>query len=245
VNTAILLDFGGTLDYPEHWLDRFLRHYKTAGLELDRATLDRAFTLATGRAYRSAERMREFRLEATIRYLVELQLAELASVQGCLAASIDTLGREHFAGAISRSFAEESRTGLAASRLVLQRLAGHYKLGVVSNFYGNLDRILEEAEMLSLFGFVGDSSRLGSFKPDPAMFHAALEVLGTEPGATLMAGDSLTKDCAPARAVGMQTAWLRHPTAFAKADQMQASDFTITALAELEHLSWKGAWMGG
>jgi putative hydrolase of the HAD superfamily len=185
--------------------------------------------------------MREFRLEATIRYLVELQLAELAAGTGRLAASINALGRDYAADAISRSFAEESRIGLAASRPILERLACHYKLGIVSNFYGNLDRILDEAGILHWFGFIGDSSRLGSFKPDPAMFHAALEALGAQPGTTLMAGDSLSKDCGPARALGLRTAWLRHPTATAKADQSRAADFTITALAELEHLSWMDA----
>lgn len=245
MNAAILLDFGGTLDYPAHWLDRFLRHYRAAGIELDRAALDRAFTVATGRAYRSAERMREFRLEPTIRYLVELQLAELAMGKGRLAASINALGGEHLADVISHSFAEESRIGLAVSRRVLERLAGHYKLGIISNFYGNLDRLLDEAGVLRWFGFVGDSSRLGSFKPDPAMFHAALRTLGTETASTLMAGDSLSKDCAPAQALGLRTAWLRHPAAAAQADQIQAADFTITALAELEHLSWMSPRTGG
>jgi FMN phosphatase YigB (HAD superfamily) len=235
---AILFDFGGTLDYRAHWLDRFLNHYKAAGLELNRVTLDRAFTAATGAAYRSADQMRELKLEATIHYLVDLQMAELCANESLHARPIHALDRRHLAATISRSFADESRTGLAASRDVLGRLAADYKLGIISNFYGNLDRILDEAGMLQMFAFVGDSSRLGSFKPDPAMFHAAMRAIAVEPDAILMVGDSPAKDCAPARALGIRTAWLRHPNIDAEVARSVCADFTITALAELEHLSW-------
>jgi FMN phosphatase YigB (HAD superfamily) len=241
VQAAILFDFGGTLDYPDHWLDRFLRHYRAAGLRLDRATLDGAFTAATGRAYRSPDLMREFRLEATIHYLAELQLQELAASDGYAAGAIDAIGRERLAAAVSRSFAEESRSGLAASCDLLGRLSDRYKLGVVSNFYGNLDRILDEAGMLPLFDFVGDSSCLGSFKPDPGMFHAAVRELQAKPHQILMTGDSLDKDCAPAQALGMRTAWLRHRSAPLEPRLAGYADFTIGALAELEHLSWNNS----
>lgn len=238
MEAAILFDFGGTLDYPEHWLDRFRRHYEAAGLKLDRATLDRAFTAATGIAYRSPVQMRELGLEATIHYLTSLQLQELAASEGWVVAAIDKIGTESLAAAVSRSFAGESRAGLAASGELLRCLGEHYKLGVISNFYGNLDRILGEAGMLGLFDFVGDSSRLGSFKPDPEIFHAALRELRIEPHRILMAGDSLDKDCAPARALGMRTAWLRHRSAPLEPRLAAYADFTIGGLAELEHLSW-------
>jgi HAD superfamily hydrolase (TIGR01509 family) len=238
VRAAIVFDFGGTLDYPAHWLDRFLRHYRSAGLELDRPTLDRAFTSATATAYCSWERICELNLDAIIRYLTDLQLAELRAGNDRLANLIDALGRERIAAAISRSFADESRASLAANREILRRLSGRYKLGVISNFYGNLERVLDESGLLPLFDFVGDSSRLGSFKPDPAIFHAALEALEVAAAAVLMVGDSLDKDCAPAKRLGMRTAWLRHRIASAEPDSISAADFTINGLAELEHLSW-------
>lgn len=235
---ALIFDFGGTLDYPAHWLDRFVIHYGAAGLELDRAALDGAFTAATARAYRSANRMRELNLEATIRYLVDLQLAELSCEESRRAALADVSSRDRLAAAISRSFADESRAGLAASREVMRRLANRYQLGVVSNFYGNLDRVLDEAGILQMFAFTGDSSRFGSFKPEPAMFRAAMREMAVEPGAVLMVGDSLAKDCAPAHALGMRTAWLRHENWADRLAQTAYPDFTIAALAELEHLSW-------
>jgi FMN phosphatase YigB (HAD superfamily) len=262
MEAAILFDFGGTLDWPAHWLDRFLAHYHAAGLELDRATLDEAFTAATAFAYRTADAMRELNLEATIRYLVRYQLATLRETDAHFRATLDVIGSERAEVAISASFAAESRVGLATSRAILEGLAGRFRLGVVSNFYGNLDGILEECGLLPMLAVVVDSSRLGIFKPDRRIFTAAVDAIGLSPARILMVGDSLGKDCAPARALGMRTAWLRHQipgrddlywrqtAQSAKAagslthsgTGAQANpilpDFTIGTLAELQHLKW-------
>jgi FMN phosphatase YigB (HAD superfamily) len=238
---AILFDFGGTLDCPAHWLDRFLAHYRAAGLELDRATLDRAFTAATSFAYQTTDRMRDLDLTATIRYLVRHQLATLRETDANLRSAVDAIGVEHAEASISASFAAESRVGLEASRVVLRSLAERFQLAIVSNFYGNLDRILDESGLLPLLTFVADSSRLGSFKPDHAIFSAALRALGIGPQHALMVGDSLTKDCAPAHALGLRTAWLRyrspgHPAPGSR--PLIVPDFTIATLEELHQLQW-------
>ena len=262
MEAAIFFDFGGTLDWPAHWLDRFLAHYRAAGLKLDRAILDDAFSAATAFAYRTADGMRELYLEATIRYLVRCQLATLREKDAHFRAALDVIGSERAESAISASFAAESRVGLATSRAILERLAGRFRLGVVSNFYGNLDRILDECGLLPMLAVVADSSRLGIFKPDQRIFTAAVDALGLNPARTLMVGDSLGKDCAPARALGMRTVWLRHqipgPDALYRRQTAQSAkaagsqthsrtgsqanpifaDFTIDALAELQHLKW-------
>jgi len=238
---AIIFDFGGTLDCPAHWLDRFLMHYRAAGIELGRATLDGAFTAATALAYRTTDHMRDFDLAATVSYLVHHQLAALREADTNLRAAIDRIGAEQAETAISASFASESRKGLAVSRRVLERLAERFQLAIVSNFYGNLERILDESALLPLLAFVGDSSRLGSFKPDYAIFNAALRALAMRPEQILMVGDSLTKDCAPARDLGLRTAWLRyrapgHPEHGPRPPGVP--DFTIATLAELHYLKW-------
>ena len=79
----------------------------------------------------------------------------------------------------------------------------------MSNCYGNLDRILEEAKLDRFFAAVADSSRLGIFKPEAGIFEAALKKLQCAPESAAMIGDSLDKDCAPAHKLGMRTVWLR------------------------------------
>ena len=150
MKAAILFDFGGTLDHPAHWLDRFLAHYRAAGIELERAVLDAAFSHATASAYSKPGLMRYFNLEQTVSYLVDMQVERLIEDdRGLLAAFAAGGGRDRVAAAISASFAAESRRGLAASRCILRRLAARFRLGVVSNFYGNLDRILVEGRPLA------------------------------------------------------------------------------------------------
>jgi putative hydrolase of the HAD superfamily len=237
---AILFDFGGTLDYPRHWLDRFLTHYHAAGFALDRAELDRAFEAATRTAYQNTHALRGFGLVQLIDYLVGLQLDELSqrgpgTVKERLA-GLDEGGCERLARSIGEGFVSESRDGLAYSGKLLSRLSQNFKLGVVSNFYGNLDSILAEAGLAPLFDAVADSCRVGIFKPDPGIFRAALDQLGV--GEVLMVGDSLDKDCAPARQLGLKTVWLRHDGAPLPANSHDASDFTIQGLDELNDLRW-------
>jgi FMN hydrolase / 5-amino-6-(5-phospho-D-ribitylamino)uracil phosphatase len=143
----------------------------------------------------------------------------------------------------------ESRRGFEASREVLGALAGRFRMGVVSNFYGNLGNILAEADLARFFDAVADSSQIGIFKPDAGIFLAALDRLGSAPSETAMVGDSIDKDCLPAQRLGMRGIWLRNPTtgegAAAERDgdvdrELNAAlpDFTIDTLAELQDLKW-------
>jgi HAD superfamily hydrolase (TIGR01549 family) len=245
---TILFDFGGTLDYPRHWLDRFVIHYRAAGIDLTRKQLDPGFDHATRMAYRSTKRLSAYGLTELIDYLVLLQIDFLGrhgapELREILRAATGGMRLPEIAGWITQSFVAESRRGFALSAKVLAALSGRFRMGVVSNFYGNLENILAEADLGRFFTTVADSSRLGIFKPEPGLFIAALEQLGALPAETAMVGDSLDKDCAPARKLGMTTVWLRHATESGvdiqsdKPSDLQA-DFTIAALAELEHLEW-------
>ena len=235
---AILFDFGGTLDFPRHWLDRFLTHYRATGLPLTREQLDRAFDVATRIAYRSSAQLREYRLGDLIHYLIGLQLAFLRDHDGAAVASsnldLNDPGVLHnLLDRISASFIQESRTGLAQSRKMLAKLADRFRLGVVSNFYGNLDYILCEAGFDGLFATIADSGRLGIYKPDQRIYEVALAAIKVDAHDALMVGDSLDKDCAPTHRLGMRTVWLRHRDAPIP-DALFEADFTITALDGLE-----------
>lgn len=237
---AILFDFGGTLDYPRHWLDRFLTHYRTAGVALTREELDPAFDSATQIAYHAGSSIRDYGLARLVRYLVRLQLDRLRlSGSPQVRAALDSAAT----GAvleerISESFTRESIHGLEQSRKMLAGLSGRFRIGVVSNFYGNLDRVLAEAGLDQSIDAIADSCRLGIFKPDPGIFEAALADLGVVPQRAAMVGDSLSKDCIPARRLGLTTVWLRHQEARAIEPPAGNVDFTITTLAELEYLKW-------
>jgi putative hydrolase of the HAD superfamily len=105
-------------------------------------------------------------------------------------------------------FLAESEAALAANRVLLARLARSYRLGVVSNFYGNLAHVLDEAGLGPLVSAVADSAVVGATKPDARIFLAALEPLGAAPEEAMFVGDSLPRDMAGARALGMPHVFL-------------------------------------
>jgi putative hydrolase of the HAD superfamily len=75
-------------------------------------------------------------------------------------------------------------------------------IGLVSNTSRDLDAFVGHFE-LDVDAWI--SSRVhGKVKPSPTIFRAALELLGVEPGAAAMVGDSLLDDIEGARALGMQ-----------------------------------------
>jgi HAD superfamily hydrolase (TIGR01509 family) len=251
--TAILFDFGGTLDCPSHWLDRFLKHYRGAGFDITRDELDTAFDFATKAGYAAGKSMERFKLGDLVRFLVGNQFEYLRGEgPDRFRESLGKMdSRERFRNVerIRESFLKETVTGLAHSREILGRLKPHFKLGVISNWYGNLDTIIAEAGMNRLFDSITDSTRVRAVKPDPAIFHAALKALAAAPEQTAMVGDSMSKDVAPAHRIGMRTVFLRsigqeHEPAALTAQSSNGAcsdsivDYSIDSLDEMLTLKW-------
>ena len=92
---------------------------------------------------------------------------------------------------------------LEASRQILARLARRFRLGIVSNFYGNLAQICEEIGIAQHVGVIIDSAVVGFEKPDPRIFQAALSALDVKPEAAVFVGDSLPRDMEGARSLGI------------------------------------------
>ncbi len=193
---AVCFDYGGTLDGPgSHWLPRFLQLYQEAGAALTFERFRQAFDHATRCGYADA-RVATMGLQALIEFHVARQLEHLG------------LGNAALAERVVTAFVAASRTALAESRVVLERLRQHVALGVISNFYGNLDRILHEAGIGPSLTAIVDSNRVGMSKPDPAIFALAVQRFGCDAAAVLYVGDSFEKDIVAARAAGLHTAWL-------------------------------------
>ncbi|HZO82858.1 MAG TPA: HAD family hydrolase [Candidatus Binataceae bacterium] len=246
---GLLFDFGGTLDHPHHWLDRFLRHYRQAGIELSRADLDAAYAHATRTAYAADAPLHRRGLHELLRFLVAHQFDHLRS-QGPAEVRERLLSlnqrSDRVAERIAADFAEESAHGLARSRDLMRELSREFKLGVVSNFYGNLEVILVEAGIRELIQVAIDSKHLGIFKPDERIFVAALKALDLPHNRVAVVGDSLHKDCAPARKLGMHAIWLRagrtaHAGATHEREAAAIAHQTIDSLEDLKDLKWETA----
>jgi HAD superfamily hydrolase (TIGR01509 family) len=117
----------------------------------------------------------------------------------------DCLSRMHHERHLWSSVAERS-----AESLDKLRRSG-LKLGVVSNSDGRVEQALEAAGLRGYFDVVIDSAVVGVEKPDPRIFHAALEALGVAPEETLYVGDLYEIDVLGARAAGIEAVLLGNP----------------------------------
>ncbi len=96
---------------------------------------------------------------------------------------------------------------------MLHRLkAQGYRLAIVSNGpVGNVDNVLSHYGLLDLFDVMAISDAIDLHKPDPAIFHWALDRLGIDPadyGRTVMVGNHLDRDVKGANDTGMISVWL-------------------------------------
>ena len=86
-------------------------------------------------------------------------------------------------------------------------------LAVISNGLGEVVYArLARLGLSDYFDAVVVSSEVGVAKPNPAIFEAAFERLGSpDKATTLMVGDSLTSDIAGGSAFGIDTCWYNPP----------------------------------
>lgn len=76
-------------------------------------------------------------------------------------------------------------------------------LGVVSNWDERLGPLLSRLDLIQYFDALIVSSRVGVEKPDPRIFHHALELLEVPPEAATHVGDRLAEDVEGALGAGM------------------------------------------
>jgi FMN phosphatase YigB (HAD superfamily) len=201
---TVLFDFGGTLDSDGvAWKERFHALYRSEGLDLSADAFAPAFYAAddalVGALALSAG------LEETVDALTTNLEAELARRGGGTGQREADRARGQ---RVASRFLSDMSFAFARNRPVLEALGERYRLGVVSNFYGNLEAVCESSGLGRLFGAMADSQRVGAEKPEPAIFRAALTALDAAPETTIMVGDSLRRDYEGARRSGMGFIWI-------------------------------------
>ncbi|MFD2787345.1 HAD family hydrolase [Hymenobacter rubripertinctus] len=122
------------------------------------------------------------------------------------AAELAALAEQHY------GHYRQVRQAVPGALALLRRLKPDYKIGVVTN-----NRTAEQQQKLTFLEMDGlvdaliTSQAVGVLKPDPAMYHVALEQLGAGAAETVMVGDNWAADVVGALAVGIRPVWLnRH-----------------------------------
>jgi putative hydrolase of the HAD superfamily len=189
---AILFDFGGTLDADGlHWLDRFYSIYSKNGLgHIPKELVKEAFYWADAQADLDPS-MRKAKLRDMMERHARWQFQKLNLKDEAL------------------QFIRPCERILRRNRNVLEKLShAGLKLGVISNFYGNVEVLCKEFSFDTFMNVILDSAVVGLKKPDPKIFELALSKLQVTAAQTAFVGDSFERDMMPAKALGMKTFWL-------------------------------------
>lgn len=198
--TSVLLDFGGTLARlrPPSW-EKLRMVAAKWGLPLE----ERQAREAHHRLY----------VARALEYMKDPSSGTTGIKERLAAELFRALGMEADWEGAAREFVELDSTEPAYELYedalpALQRLRSRgFRLGVVSNFFGTLERRLEELGLREyLYGWV-DSAVVGVSKPDPKIIDYGLMELGSDAGRTVYVGDAAI-DVAAARLAGVRAAWL-------------------------------------
>ena len=125
-------------------------------------------------------------------------------------------------------FAERNRVTMFEDAVAaLEFLSQRFPIVALSN--GNAD--IEQIGIHKYFKANISAQKFGVAKPDPRIFHAAAEAVGTLPANVLHIGDDAALDVLGALKVGMQTVWLnRASNAW---EHIERPHMTVTSLKAL------------
>ncbi len=234
---TLLFDFGGTLDANGvAWKERFYAYYRAEGLDTAADVFESSFFVADDALVGSLAPATD--LSGTVHALVSNLEAELARRgTGADKAGIANGRSKGDRGLrVASRFLSEASAAFARNRPVLETLRERYRLGIVSNFYGNLEAVCHSAGLAPLFAVLIDSHCVGAEKPDPAIFRVALESLRATPETTVFVGDSLRRDREGARRTGMRFIWMVPQGVEAAEAQASAEPPVEHAVTELRDL---------
>ena len=124
---------------------------------------------------------------------------------------------------------------LHENKQVLEHLkqAG-YPMVLVSNFYGNINQVLKDAEIDGYFKEVIESAVVGVRKPNPAIFALGVCALDLPASQVLVVGDTYGKDIIPAHKLGCHTLWIKGLQWEEKLVDESIPDGIIRKLSEME-----------
>lgn len=196
--SSILFDWGGTLDADGlHWLDRFYQIYDQEGLrEIPKSRIKEAFYWADAQADADPA-MKKSGLREMMGRHVRWQFEKLG------------LHSPKQEAEIAAAFVKPADRVLRRNRRILENLTYHgLRLGVISNFYGNIETLCREFRFLPYLEVILDSAVVGLRKPDPKLYSLALKKLGLPAHRVAFVGDSFDRDIVPAKSIGMKTYWL-------------------------------------
>jgi FMN phosphatase YigB (HAD superfamily) len=91
---------------------------------------------------------------------------------------------------------------------VLERIGGNFRIAVISNSDGGIERVLSRCGIAGCFESITDSGNVGVEKPRREIFEAALSAMKARADESLYVGDVYSVDYLGARNAGMEAVLL-------------------------------------
>jgi len=223
INTMIF-DFGGTLDTNGiHWSDKYLEVINAEGIKFDIESFNKAFVKSDEHLMTLVNK-RNFTYYALIKEQLTYILNEIYS-------NIENI----IINKILNNLWGYVENCIKDSISILELLKPNYKIGLVSNFYGNISEICRDIGIDKFFDVMLDSKVVNISKPNPEIFSLAIKNLNSQPEDTIVIGDSYTRDILPSKAIGCKTVWLNKKSCedFNKAE---SADYKITDIKDLKNI---------
>ena len=201
---GIIFDYGGTLDSRgEHWSEVIWRGYCNSNANVEYKAFIDAYVYAERCLAKEIRVPKEYNFLELIKLKVGIQLDFLIENNSFLGNKDSVLNE------VSQYCYQSAKKCIDEAISVLDILRPKFKLGIVSNFYGNLRSVLADFGVLVYFDFVIESAEVGVRKPDSKIFKIGVKSMKLSSAEVLVVGDSYSKDVEPAMSIGCRAVWLK------------------------------------
>ena len=227
---GVIFDYGGTIDSRGvHWSEVIWDGYCDSEVPVSKEEFRQSYVMAERELAKVRHILPHHNFYDLLLIKMRIELVDLVARQ-VLAADYPV---EPKAEAIARYCYDAARSSIEEARPTLEALYARYPMVLVSNFYGNVETVLEDFNLRHYFIKVVESAVVGIRKPDPRIFALRVDALGLKPQEVLVVGDSYKKDIPPAESLGCRVAWLKGK-GWTKEEDAQMHPSIISQLADVE-----------
>lgn len=231
---GFIFDYGGTIDTQgSHWGMMLWHAYERHQVPVSEQAFREAYVFAERKLGAETIVLPSDTFHETLRKKIEIELSYLQQ-NGCLKANIDTL-RDELADDLYQRTCET----VEDSKRTLRVLSEKYPLILVSNFYGNLQTVVDEFGLTPYFRKVIESAQVNLRKPDPRIFQLALNIMPVPTADICIVGDSIKNDIHPAHSLGCKTIHILGEP-WSDKQEVDESDWQIHHLDEILKLPLQG-----
>lgn len=229
---GIIFDYGGTIDSNgKHWAEVLWEAYQYNNTPVTKEQFREAYIYAERYLATHPVIKQNDDFGILLRKKTDLQINYLEEKE-----YLTNDGKNaEYSRLISAQCYNFAKQTVNAEKELLAALGKKYPMVLVSNFYGNVQAVLADFDLLKYFGEIIESAVVGVRKPDPAIFRLGIEKLSLSAEEIVVIGDSYTKDIVPATKNGCKTIWLKGP-GWEKDDENASADVVITDFKALKDI---------